>query len=322
MSARSQGEDAMNSGTGTAAEHWALVLAGGDGTRLQELTRMITGTPIPKQYCRIMGDRSLLEATLARTRQFTPAARTMVVVNRNHLEYAREQLRALPPQSILVQPRNCDTGPGLLFSLLHLARRHPRATVVVFPSDHYIGDDGAFVRHVERATRIVTEFPDKVLLLGIHPDRCEPGYGYLEPAQPLPTLTAEALAFYVADFREKPTRSLARSILIRGGLWNSFVMVFQLERMLELIRSTVPTEFACLASLADDPESAELHYRGLNAWNFSSGFLARIPQHLVVLRVDDIHWSDWGTRQAIERTLRLLKQKPPWARRRRIAVAA
>lgn len=306
----------------TAADRWALVLAGGDGTRLQALTRMIAGVPIPKQYCRIVGDRSLLEATLARTQQFASAERTLVIINRNHLDLARAQLRMLPAQSVLVQPRNCDTGPGLLFSLLHLKRRHPSAIVAVFPSDHYIGDDRTFVRHVERATQIVSELPDKVVLLGIRPDRCEPGYGYLEPAQPLPSNAAGALAFHVAGFREKPTPTLAKSILARGGLWNSFVMVFQLERMLELIRDLLPHEFEQLAGLSDDAEAAALCYHDLVPWNFSSAVLARIPQHLVALRVDDVHWSDWGTQRAIERTLRLLKQRPPWRVRRRAEAAA
>ena len=71
---------------------WALVLAGGDGTRLQPLTRRIAGAPIPKQYCRIVGDRSLLEATLARIFPLVPRERTLVVVNRSHLQLALPQL--------------------------------------------------------------------------------------------------------------------------------------------------------------------------------------------------------------------------------------
>jgi mannose-1-phosphate guanylyltransferase len=302
-------------------DHWALVLAGGDGTRLQELTRLIAGTPIPKQYCRIVGDRSLLEATLARTGRFAPLERTLVIVNRDHLEVARDQLLDLPPRSVLIQPRNCDTGPGLLFSLMHLARRQPGATVAVFPSDHYVGDDGGFVSHVERATDIVRALPDKIALLGIRPDRSEVGYGYVEVAQPLPLLREVGMAFHVAAFREKPTPRLARTLIARGGLWNSFVMVFRLERMLCLLQAVMPEEFKYMSALPDDPEVAAARYRELTPWNFSTRFLSRVPEHLVVVRVDDVQWSDWGTRQAIERTLRTLKQKPPW-RARRLAPAA
>jgi mannose-1-phosphate guanylyltransferase len=307
-------------GLAATGEQWALVLAGGDGRRLQALTQVITGVPIPKQYCRIVGDRSLLESTLLRTRHLVPHDRTVVIVNHDHLEVARDQLSALPQHSLLVQPRNCDTGPGLLFSLLHLARRSPQATVAVFPSDHYIGNERRFVEHVHRATRIVEEFPDKIVLLGIPPDRAEPGYGYVEPAQPLRTVGGDG-AFHVGGFQEKPTPARARSILARGGLWNSFVMVFWLPRMLELMRAVLPVEFEEMRSLPADPTDAAARYRELRPWNFSTAFLARIPAHLVVLRAEDIQWSDWGTRQAIERTFKSLKIRPPW-RARKLAPAA
>src|SRR6058998_1977376 len=75
---------------------WALVLAGGDGRRLEGLTRKIAGAPIPKQYCRIAGDRSLLEETLARIFPLVPRERTLVVVNRSHLELALPQLPGIP----------------------------------------------------------------------------------------------------------------------------------------------------------------------------------------------------------------------------------
>jgi Nucleotidyl transferase len=68
---------------------WALVLAGGDGTRLQGVTRMIAGAPIPKQYCRILGSRSLLETTLRRIAPLVAAERTLVIINRDHLTIAR-----------------------------------------------------------------------------------------------------------------------------------------------------------------------------------------------------------------------------------------
>src|SRR5690554_3800827 len=129
--------------TSNPPELWALVLAGGDGRRLQELTRRLAGRPIPKQYCRIAGDRSMLEATLDRIAPLVPRERTLVIVNRDHLDLARSQLAGLPPENMLVQPSNRDTGPGLLWSLLALERRAPGALLATLPSDHYIADDSA-----------------------------------------------------------------------------------------------------------------------------------------------------------------------------------
>src|SRR5262245_57845378 len=89
---------------------WALVLAGGDGTRLRSLTHLIAGAPIPKQYCRILGPGSLLETTLWRIAPLVRAERTLAIINRDHLAIARFQLRSLATCNVLVQPRNLDTG--------------------------------------------------------------------------------------------------------------------------------------------------------------------------------------------------------------------
>lgn len=113
----------------------------------------------------------------------------------------------------------------------------------------------------------------------------------------------------------------ARAILARGGLWNSFVMVFHLRRMLDLIQQVLPVEFEEIRTLPSDPVAAAACYHELRPWNFSTQFLARVPEHLVVLRVDNVPWSDWGTPQAIERTFKLLKKRPPW-RTRKLAPAA
>jgi mannose-1-phosphate guanylyltransferase len=86
----------------TSLHHWTLVLAGGDGTRLQELTREVTGAPIPKQHCRLLGARSLLEASLDRARHVTPTRRILIVVNSNHLAVGRDQLDSVPVENVLV----------------------------------------------------------------------------------------------------------------------------------------------------------------------------------------------------------------------------
>jgi mannose-1-phosphate guanylyltransferase len=233
----------------------------------------------------------------------------MVIVNRDHLDVAHNQLRGLPPESVLVQPCNRDTGPGVLFVLLHLAHREPEAIVAVFPSDHYVADDRAFMAHVARATRLAERFPEKVVILGIQPEVPDTGYGYIAPAGPL---RGAGRAFHVGGFWEKPTVDLARQLVTQGGLWNSFVMVFQLSRMLDLLQMVAPEEFGRMWALSRDASPIQDVYHNLTPWNFSRNVLARIPEHLIVLRVDDVHWSDWGTRESIDRTLRALKKDPPW----------
>jgi mannose-1-phosphate guanylyltransferase len=279
---------------------WGLVLAGGDGTRLQELTRRLAGAPIPKQYCRIAGDRSMLETTLDRLRNLIPAARTLAIVNRDHLPLARPQLRTLPDANVVVQAENRDTGPGLVLSLVALARRDPRATVAVFPSDHYVRDGDRFLAHVATALGVVRRHPERIVVLGMLPDGVDASLGYIEPGGSLGVDGTVKGVFDVLRFHEKPAPATAAEIIRRGGLWNSFVMAFRVDTMIGLLRRRRPAALEAVGCASVSP------------WNFSRDFLAHVPGHLAVVQVEDVGWSDWGTPEAIERTFVALNAVPPW----------
>ncbi len=287
----------------------ALLLAGGDGKRLQELTREITGVPIPKQYCRLLHGSSLLEAAISRAHLFARRERISVIINRSHLELAADQLRPLPQSNVIVQPLNRDTGPGLAFALLHLDKIYPDAIVAVFPTDHYVDSDREFIVHVLYAVNLISRLPDKIAILGVAPDRPETEYGYIVPESPLANFER---AYHVKTFTEKPTLSGASEIISRGGLWNTLVMVFKVSRMLELMCDLFPDELCVLSTLRDAPEKAADVYQTVGSWNLSKHFLARIPKQLILVEVANVRWSDWGTRESIERTYRSLNLAPSW----------
>jgi len=287
----------------------ALLLAGGDGMRLRDLTRQITGIPIPKQYCPLLHGASLLQATVSRAQLFTTRDRISVVVNRDHMIFAREQLKVLPESNILVQPQNRDTGPGMIFALLRLRKIYDDPVVAVFPTDHYIDNDRAFIKHILRAVHTVTQMPEKIAILGIAPDRPETGYGYILPADRLGLCES---TYFVESFTEKPDLIGARDIISRGGLWNTFVMVFRLSRMMRLLNELVPNECEKLSKIDGAFEEAAEIYEKLDPWNLSTQVLARIPQHLIMIEVSDVRWSDWGTRESVERTYRSLNLTPFW----------
>jgi mannose-1-phosphate guanylyltransferase len=197
----------------------------------------------------------------------------------------------------------------MIFALLNLERLCGDTTVAVFPTDHYIDRNWAFIAHVMRAVNAISLQPDKVGILGIAPDRPEPGYGYILPADPVRSLNK---AYRVDAFMEKPKPALAREIIARGGLWNTFVLVFRLSRMLDLLEQIVPQELTALSVLRDWPHRADELYQTLAPWNFSTQVLTRIAQHLIVFRIANVSWSDWGTRESIERTYKSLNIVPFW----------
>jgi mannose-1-phosphate guanylyltransferase len=101
---------------------WCVVLAGGDGTRLRRFTEQCLGCEGPKQYCAVIGTRSMLRHTLDRSLMLIPRERLLTIITRKHLPFAEKQLNNLYPENVLVQPLPRDTGIAILYSLLDFGK--------------------------------------------------------------------------------------------------------------------------------------------------------------------------------------------------------
>lgn len=145
---------------------WGVVLAGGDGTRLRDLTRRIAGDCRPKQFCRIVGDESLLYQTRTRLRPLVLPDREVVVVSRAHEAYYREDLAATNDSCIIEQPLNRGTGIAIVLATVHILLRDPDAVVGFFPCDHYYSDDDSFRSTIRSAAACVQRHPESIILIG------------------------------------------------------------------------------------------------------------------------------------------------------------
>src|SRR5215510_5954132 len=115
---------------------WGIVLAAGEGTRARAFLKRVYGGRGIKQFCAVIGRRSMLEHTLARVEMLIPRQRITVVVSDEHRPEIEQQLAHWPRENVIVQPENRDTTAGILLPLVHIASRDPAATVAIFPSDH------------------------------------------------------------------------------------------------------------------------------------------------------------------------------------------
>jgi mannose-1-phosphate guanylyltransferase len=150
--------------------HWTLALAGGEGSRLQRYITERFGLPIPKQYCPLLGDRSLLEHTLDRMNAITPPARTITVIGNDHGAWARPQL-AGRSDHVFCQPASRDTAVAVYVALAMIMRWHPNAIVTIVPTDHHVAPTARFVEALAGAATIAAQLRELVVLLAVAPTR-------------------------------------------------------------------------------------------------------------------------------------------------------
>lgn len=299
-----------------------IVLAAGEGKRLQPLVRRWRGDDLPKQYVRFIEDRSLLQQTLDRAHRLIPSDRLFTIIDRKHLSYADvwRQLESRPRGTVLLQPENKETGPGILLPLMHAYKRHPNSTLVIFPSDHFIREEGLFIDHVDLACRLVSEDPARLILLGMQPAGPDPEYGYILPGGEIGRLSPSGVMEAVR-FIEKPEPRAAAELVRRGGLWNTMVMVVKTKRLLELARNTAPELTRAFDPLLEaigtpgESEAIEAVYQKISPVNFSKELLERFPLQdrfsLAVLPVRGVYWSDWGSVQRVVGDLRKMGRLGP-----------
>ena len=155
----------------------AIILAGGDGRRLAQLTRRIDGVHVPKQFYTVLGEDPLLNQTRRRVSLSVPSERVSFVLNRDHEHFFSPLLADVSRHNLIVQPSNRGTAPAILYSLLRLAESAPRASVLLMPSDHHVGDEAALMKYVDMAFAEVEEHSQLTVLVGIAPDEPEPLMG-------------------------------------------------------------------------------------------------------------------------------------------------
>ena len=287
-------------------DRWAIILAGGDGSRLLPLTRSMTGDERPKQFCKVLGGETLLDETRRRIDSCAEPMRSMFVLNHKHEPFYRDPLSDVPRSQMIVQPANLGTTPAILYSLMRLENHDPGAVAAFFPSDHYFSDHTAFMDHVDTAFETVSLYPELIFLLGVKPDAAEQEYGWIEPG----VFGGYRDFKRVRRFWEKPSSELARDLMDRGCLWNSFVMVGKLSSFLRMVRLARPWLYSrfnsarwSFGSEYEEKVIGKL-YDEISPSNFSQDVLTPRTEDLGVIPLSSgLRWSDLGTMPRVASTL-------------------
>jgi mannose-1-phosphate guanylyltransferase len=295
------------------ANRWGIVLAGGDGVRLKNLTRIICGDDRPKQFCPLVGADTLLEQTRKRAERCIASERFLFLLAESHSDfYLKEQGIHLSRR--VVQPANKGTAPPILYGLLSIEQLDKDAIVAILPCDHHYSNEYAFTGALENAFAIAAQRSDSIVLLGAPPQGPEIEYGWIE----LGRLMGSALgaSFHVQRFWEKPSLQVARNLIERGSLWNTFVMVGHIRSFLAMTNEALPD---VMAVLRNGPlwAGSEVHvpdslYAQVRSTDFSRQVLAPQAGRLAALRLDHAGWSDLGHPERVLAVLQAERMEPWW----------
>lgn len=267
--------------------HWAVILAGGAGTRFWPLS-----TPErPKQLLPLAGERSPAEEAVARLAGLVPPDRILVVTN-PQLAGPLSRRLPLPPENFLTEPVARSTGPALAWAAAEVARRDPDGCLLSLHADWHVPDPRAFGRVAGRALALA-ESGEYLVTVGIVPTRPDPGYGYIVPGEAI----AGTGARRVTSFTEKPLPDRARELVAHGALWNSGLFAWRARTMLHELGRHTPEVAAHLPLLAAG--QIEAFFAQVPSLPVDVGLLERSDRVAVV--PGDFAWDDIGTWDALAR---------------------
>ncbi len=213
---------------------YAVIMAGGSGTRLWPLSRKAN----PKQALRLIGDRTMFQHAVDRLApDFTPD-RILVVTSAPLADVLRPQTPELPFESFIIEPEGRDSAPAAALAAAHLLRRDPDAVMVILTADHHIADTAQFRLAVRVACDLARS--GSIVTLGIRPDHPATGFGYIELGQ-ASTIEDGLKVYHSGGFREKPDLATATVFLEDGRhVWNSGMFVWRADRLMAELAARLP----------------------------------------------------------------------------------
>jgi len=266
---------------------WAVVLAGGVGSRFWPLS-----TPHrPKQLLPLVGESPLLSDTLRRLHPVAAPERTLVLTNASLVEPVAGLAPELPQENLIAEPKPAGTAAALAWAAAEIERRDgPSAVMTCVHADWAIGDPAGFALALERAA-VIAEREHALVTVGIVPTRPDPGFGYIQPAEPI-----GEFARRVARFAEKPDRATAERMVGEGYLWNSGIFVWRVGDFLDEVRAHTPEVAPALRDAGGD---IARFFAAVRSVSVDVGVLERSARVLVI--PGDFGWDDVGTWAALGR---------------------
>lgn len=276
------------------SQTYALILAGGSGTRFWPLSRDAK----PKQLLNLLGDTTLLNQTISRLKGLIPTENILILTNQLQIDAVREVASELPAENIFAEPAKRDTAPAVALGVGLVAARDPKATMVILPADQLISDIENF--HGVMSDAIATAQQTEALVtIGIKPTWPCPSFGYVErgAASPIAPQGLNNVPHEVTRFREKPAPELAEKFLAQGNFaWNAGMFIWSVPTVIKELSKHTPelAEFIdALKVSADIVATVDEKFAQLTPISIDYALMENASQ---VLNIEaNFDWDDVGS---------------------------
>lgn len=273
---------------------YAVVMAGGGGTRLWPISRK----KHPKHILPLLGERTLFQSTLDRLDGLIPPERVYVVTTLEQAQELKSQASHLPVENFLIEPLPRGTASVVGLAAAALLKRDPDSVMLVLPADHFIRNRDLFHLVLRSAVQVARK--DYLVTLGITPTYPATGYGYIQSGDLLPDKFDYPVS-RVLRFTEKPDETQARLMLAGGDhSWNSGMFIWRAGLILDEFTRQMPDLKSVLdrigAAWGTSKQDAVLSavWPQLKTETIDYGIMEHAA-NVAVLPAGGLEWSDVGS---------------------------
>lgn len=274
--------------------YYAVIMAGGGGTRLWPLSRAAQ----PKQMLQLIGERSLFQIAVERLAGEFPPQRILIVTIADQVDNLRKQAPEIPLDNFIIEPMPRGTASVIGLAGIVLQERDPEAVMAVLTADHFIGNVEKFLRLLKAAYKVAQD--GYLVTLGIEPTLPATGYGYIQQGEPIGQY--DQLQVYQAlKFKEKPEQSQAEAMLASGDhAWNSGMFVWQVGRIMAEFARQMPdlsTSLERISASRKTPDHAKVlnqEWPAIKAQTIDYGIMEG-ARDVAVIPAEGLRWNDVGS---------------------------
>ena len=294
---------------------WSIILAGKEDQSTHPWLQRFLGGQKPKPFCTFVGSRSMLQHTWDRADQISHPNCKITVVGKLYLHETCSQLGGRAPGTILTEPKHYGMIPSLYLALTYLRTKDQDATVIAYPSDHFIFPESRFLSTIQRAVLASERLPGHVVLVGVVPPRLNPRTVYIRPDRQLGWVSTSPI-YGVRELGVTPFSSELSNIHMERNFTNTSVLISKGEILWQLGWKNLPAVMALFEefkeAIGSSYEKAALKrlYQQVKGHSFSLNALLQGFDALAVMELQGVTWSDWETPDQIIENLATIGKQP------------